>query len=155
MSSKSKQYRPNVGIMLLNHDGQVFVAQRIDTPGSAWQMPQGGIDDGETPSQAVIRELKEEIGTDHVEIIIEAQDWLSYDLPIYLQNKLWGGHYIGQKQKWFLMRFLGQDQDINLQTEHPEFSDWKWVSPDQLPSLAIDFKKKIYEEVLVLFKHYI
>ena len=150
-----KHYRPNVGIMLINEAGHVFVAQRIDFPGPAWQMPQGGIDEGETPYQAAFRELIEEIGTDRAEVIFELPDWINYELPSELQNKLWGGQFVGQKQKWFLMRFTGQDQDINLQTSHPEFSAWKWVSPDQLPLLAIDFKKKVYEEVLTSFLPFI
>jgi putative (di)nucleoside polyphosphate hydrolase len=148
----SKPYRPNVGIMLLNTENKVFVAQRIDSPGPSWQMPQGGIDEGETPAHAAFRELTEEIGIDHVEIIYEAPGWIYYDLPQDIAETRWQGRYMGQKQKWFLMRFLGQDQEINLNTSHPEFSAWKWVTPDLLPSLAIDFKKKVYEDVLKLFK---
>lgn len=151
----SKGYRPNVGIMLLNADKKVFVAQRIDTPGPAWQMPQGGIDEGEEPTHAALRELSEEIGTANVEVIYEAPEWIYYALPQNLQEKLWQGQYVGQKQKWFLMRFLGLDQEINIQTTHPEFSAWKWVAPDLLPSLAIDFKKKVYEDVLALFKPFL
>ena len=149
------KYRPNVGIMLINADKKVFVAQRIDTPGPSWQMPQGGIDEGEDPVKAAFRELHEEIGTAQAELIAEAPQWLTYDLPVNLQEKLWGGGYIGQTQKWFLMRFLGTDADININTAHPEFSTWKWVEPQRLPELAIDFKRKTYEDVVRIFHQYL
>jgi putative (di)nucleoside polyphosphate hydrolase len=150
-----KRYRKNVGTVLMNADKKVFIAQRIDTPGPTWQMPQGGIDAGEDPRDAVFRELLEEIGTNHAEIVYEAPDWISYDLPKDLQQKLWGGGYAGQQQKWYLMRFLGQDHDINLNTEHPEFSRWQWVDPALIPSLAIDFKKEVYEQVLHFFASFL
>src|SRR5271163_2927794 len=114
-------YRPGVGIMLLNHDNRVFVAKRIDTLSEAWQMPQGGIDDGETPLEAAVRELKEETGTDKATLIKESRDWLTYDLPDHLIPIIWNGKFRGQRQKWFAMRFTGKDSDINIETDHPEF----------------------------------
>jgi len=133
-------YRPGIGIMLLNRAGRVFVARRIEPPDGSWQMPQGGIDAGETPREAALRELKEEIGTDAAEIIAESTRWLQYDLPENLIGKAWGGNWRGQRQKWFVMRFTGSDRDINLNATHPEFSEWKWVSVDQLPELAVSFQ---------------
>src|SRR3954447_4758079 len=118
-------YRAAVGIMLLNGDGRVFVGQRIDTPG-AWQMPQGGIDDGEEPRSAALRELKEETGIDKAEVLGETEGWLRYELPAELHGKVWGGRYRGQRQKWFAMRFTGTDADVALATEHPEFDAWRW-----------------------------
>lgn len=144
-------YRPGVGILLLNRDGLVFVAQRIDTPGAAWQMPQGGIDPGETPRAAALRELKEETGTDRAELLAEGRSWLTYDLPAELRAKVWKGRYKGQCQKWFVLRFLGDDGDIDLEGETPEFSAWRWVSPDQLPALIVDFKRPLYEAILEEF----
>jgi putative (di)nucleoside polyphosphate hydrolase len=144
-------YRPCVGIMLLNARGQAFVARRIDMPSEAWQMPQGGIDEGETPAQAVVRELREEVGTDKAEIIAESDHWLDYDLPAELVGKLWGGRYRGQRQKWFAMRFTGIDADINIATEIPEFLDWKWAEIDRLPSLIVPFKRQLYERVVAEF----
>jgi putative (di)nucleoside polyphosphate hydrolase len=144
------RYRRNVGIMLLNRDRRVFVAQRIDTPG-AWQMPQGGIDDGETPRQAALRELMEEIGTDKATILAESKEWLRYELPTELRGGIWGGKYDGQMQKWLVCNFTGTDADIDLATEHPEFDSWQWVEPQQLPTLIVPFKRAIYEAVLVEF----
>ncbi len=144
-------YRPCVGIMLFNGKGQVFVAQRIDSPGPAWQMPQGGIDPGEAPSDAALRELEEEIGTANAEIAAELEEWISYDLPDHLIGKLWGGRYRGQSQKWFAMRFHGADSEIDLDTKHPEFSSWKWVDPDQLVDLAVPFKRHVYQRLIEAF----
>lgn len=141
-------YRPNVGIMLLNKEGKVFVAQRIDTPGPAWQMPQGGIDDGEDYQTAALRELEEETSIAHVEILKESDSWYFYDLPPELQGKIWGGNFLGQRQKWFLMRYLGEDSDIDLETFHPEFSSWKWVDPSVLADLAVPFKVDIYQTLV-------
>jgi putative (di)nucleoside polyphosphate hydrolase len=146
-------YRPGVGIMLLDRAGQVFVARRIDMPSEAWQMPQGGIDEGELPEQAVFRELKEETGTDKVEIIAESGDWYSYDLPDWLIPKVWGGKFRGQKQKWYALRFLGGDEDINIETETPEFLDWKWVPMDKLPDLIVPFKRSLYLSLVEEFAH--
>lgn len=141
-------YRPGVGIILVNKDNLVFVARRIDTPQNAWQMPQGGIEKGEKTIAAVFREMKEEIGTNHAEIIAETRGWHRYDLPKGLIKKVWGGRFRGQKQKWFALRFLGQDSDITLQTAHPEFCDWRWVPVDDLPNIAVSFKRQTYERVI-------
>jgi putative (di)nucleoside polyphosphate hydrolase len=124
-------YRPCVGVMLINPAGRVFVGQRRDTP-DAWQMPQGGIDRGETPRVAALREMEEEIGTAAAEIVAETQDWLRYDLPPDLLGRVWGGRYRGQKQKWVAARFTGTDADIDLATAHPEFDAWQWVEPAEL-----------------------
>jgi putative (di)nucleoside polyphosphate hydrolase len=134
--------------MLLNPRGQVFIAQRIDTPGTAWQMPQGGIDPGETPRQAALRELREETGTDNAEIIAESRDWVRYDLPEDLAPKLWGGRYRGQEQKWFALRFLGTDADIDIAGEHPEFSAWRWAELAEVPDLIVPFKRALYRRVV-------
>src|SRR5437879_6726041 len=152
MPDNTPGYRPGVGIMLLNRAGEVFVGRRIDMPAMpAWQMPQGGIDTGETPLQAALRELREEIGTDKAEVLGESQHWRKYDLPTELSRGVWGGRYRGQQQKWFAMRFTGNDSDIDLATEHPEFSDWKWVRADTLPEFIIPFKRQLYLDVLAEF----
>jgi putative (di)nucleoside polyphosphate hydrolase len=147
-------YRPCVGVMLVNMDGKVFVGQRIDSEVEAWQMPQGGIDDGEDEKAAALRELGEEtgIGRDHVEIIAKARDEHFYDLPSELVGKLWGGKFRGQRQIWFLARFLGGDHDINIATHEPEFSEWKWISPEALPDVIVPFKRKLYRDILQEFK---
>ncbi len=141
-------YRPAVGILLLNGRGEAFAGQRIDNPGDAWQMPQGGIDEGEKPLDAAFRELEEEVGTAQAELLAESDKWYSYDLPDELIEKIWGGKYRGQRQKWFVMRFNGRDEDININTQYPEFSSWKWALPEELPLLIVPFKRKLYEAVL-------
>ena len=152
-TSRPLGYRSAVGIMLLNSQGEVFVARRIDMPSMpAWQMPQGGIDPGETPSQAAFRELKEEIGTAKAIIIGESRSWLQYDFPAELVGSVWGGRYRGQRQKWFVMRFTGRDGDINLATEHPEFDAWQWVEPLRLPELIVPFKRQLYVDILTEFR---
>lgn len=145
-------YRRGVGIMLLNAQGLVFVARRIDMPSEAWQMPQGGIDPGESPKRAAFRELAEEIGTANAEILGKTEDWLTYDLPDFLIGKIWKGRYRGQKQKWFAMRFLGKDSEITLETAHPEFLEWQWVAADRLPELIVPFKRALYSELLDRFR---
>ncbi|WP_323781011.1 RNA pyrophosphohydrolase [Thalassovita sp.] len=147
-------YRQCVGVMLVNLDGHVFVGQRIDTPTPAWQMPQGGIDKGETPRNAALRELWEETGvpTDLVQVEAETERWLTYDLPHDLVPKIWKGRYRGQQQKWFLTRFQGRDADVNIATEHPEFSQWRWLSPDDLVDNIVPFKREVYAEVLKAFR---
>lgn len=149
------RYRPGVGLMLINAEGLVLIAQRIDNPGEAWQMPQGGIDEGETPEQAVLREMKEEIGTDKASIIGTSAVWLSYDLPDDLWPTLWKGRYRGQKQKWFALRFDGVDSDIDIATEHPEFSRWKWATPDEAIASIVPFKQDLYRAVFAEFKSHL
>lgn len=146
-------YRPCAGLMILNADGKVFVGQRIDAEVEAWQMPQGGIDDGEDAQTAAIRELGEETGIapDKVELIAIAPDELFYDLPEELVGKVWKGKWRGQRQRWFLYRFLGSDADIDIATEHQEFKDWTWVEPHTLPEVIVAFKKPLYEQVLAAF----
>ncbi|MFP7674751.1 RNA pyrophosphohydrolase [Marivita sp. S0852] len=150
-------YRPCVGVMLANRDGRVFVGQRIDYPGPAWQMPQGGVDKGEAPRDAALRELWEETGvtSNLVKIEAESKDWIPYDLPLELVAKLWKGRYRGQEQKWFLMRFLGSDDQVNIATEHQEFSRWKWMDPDQLSNHIVPFKRHVYDRVLATFKDHL
>lgn len=145
-------YRPCVGIMLLNPENSVFVAQRRDMRTAAWQMPQGGIDEGETPRDAAFRELAEEIGTAKAEVLAESRGWLDYDLPLELLPKLWQGRYRGQTQKWFAMRFLGEDAEIDIETDDPEFTQWKWARPEQLPELIVSFKRDLYRRVLEEFR---
>jgi putative (di)nucleoside polyphosphate hydrolase len=144
----SLPYRNGVGVMLLNRAGQVFVAKRIDTTSEAWQMPQGGVDPGETPLQAATRELKEEIGTDKVELLRESSDWYTYDLPDELIGKIWEGKYRGQKQKWFAMRFIGTDADINIATHDPEFCEWQWIDMRLLPDIIVPFKRTLYKALV-------
>ena len=150
-------YRPAVGIMLLNPAGLAFIGRRIDMPAglAAWQMPQGGIDPGETPRQAAFRELKEEVGTDKAEILAETRGWLHYDLPSDIASRMWGGRWRGQRQKWFLMRFTGEDADINPATEHPEFDAWEWVEPRRLPELIVPFKRPLYCDLLAEFREHL
>ncbi|MBL8837268.1 MAG: RNA pyrophosphohydrolase [Alphaproteobacteria bacterium] len=153
-SPESLPYRPCVGLTLFNRQGLVFVAQRIDTKGDAWQMPQGGIDDGEAPRDAALRELEEEIGTAKAEIVGESAGWYDYDLPPDLIGKMWGGRFRGQRQKWFALRFTGRDDDIDLKTAHPEFRSWKWTPIATLTTLAIWFKRPIYESVAAEFARF-
>ncbi|MDX1917006.1 MAG: RNA pyrophosphohydrolase [Rickettsiaceae bacterium] len=148
-------FRPCVGMMILNHENKVFVAQRTDTKVQAWQMPQGGINIGETPSKAAFREMKEEIGTDNAKILIESNNWYSYDIPPFMISKLWNGNYRGQKQKWFLIRFLGEDSEINIKTSTPEFSEWRWVEIDSLVDIIVPFKRKLYKAVVSEFAPFI
>jgi putative (di)nucleoside polyphosphate hydrolase len=149
--AKKLPYRDGVGIMLLNRQGLVFAARRIDTVSEAWQMPQGGIDAGEKPKQAAIRELEEETGITQTELLGESADWLTYDLPDELVPRLWGGRFRGQRQKWFAMRFTGVDGDINIATEHPEFCEWRWMTPAQLPHMIVPFKRELYSQLLLEF----
>ena len=146
-------YRKGVGMMLLNRDHRVFVAKRIDMTSEAWQMPQGGIDEGEDPRETALRELEEEIGTAKATIIAESKDWLRYDRPEHLTPKNRGGKYRGQEQKWFALRFDGTEKDINIATEHAEFSEYKWVRMQELPNLIVPFKKDLYRQIVSEFSN--
>jgi len=156
----SLPYRPNVGAVLFNADGLVFIGRRRQHPTQeaapgGWQLPQGGIDANEDPRVAIFRELAEEIGTDRAEIIGEHPEWLTYDLPADIVGTALGGKYRGQRQRWFALRFIGDDSDINLQAEkHPEFDKWRWARLHELPDLAVPFKRAIYETLVVSFARF-
>ena len=157
MSEKvQSQYRPCVGIMLVNGAGKVFVGNRIDNRESGfWQMPQGGVDEGEDLDAAMRRELAEEVGAkpEHLEIVARLPDELFYDLPPELMGKMWGGRYCGQRQSWYLVRFTGSDADIDIAAhEHPEFCDWQWVEPERLPDLIVPFKREVYQAIVAGFR---
>ncbi|MFZ1416258.1 MAG: RNA pyrophosphohydrolase [Defluviicoccus sp.] len=148
-----RAYRRGVGAMLFNDAGLVFVGRRTDVPGGAWQPPQGGIKANEEPEAAVLRELKEEIGTDRAVIIARAPAWLSYDLPEQIVAKRWKGRYRGQTQCWFALRFIGRESDIDVASaKHPEFDAWRWVAIEELPRLAVTFKRPVYERVVAEFR---
>ena len=153
MDKSALPYRPAAGVMLLNREGKVFVAQRLDSTLEAWQMPQGGLDKGEDAESGAFRELEEETGIprDKVEIVARCPVALDYDLPDDLVGKMWGGKWRGQRQTWFLMRFIGTDADVNLDTPDPEFRAWKWADPAELPAMIVPFKKELYERLLVEF----
>jgi putative (di)nucleoside polyphosphate hydrolase len=157
MTDDTLPYRPAAGIMLLNRDGKVFVGQRIDSTLEAWQMPQGGLDEGEDVVEGALRELEEETGIDRslVEIVVRCPVELTYDLPDELIGKLWKGRWRGQRQTWFLANFLGEDKDIDIDTGDPEFRAWKWAQPSELPAMIVPFKKKLYEAVLDAFREHL
>ena len=140
-------YRNGVGIVVLNHENKVFVAKRIDNPKNFWQMPQGGVDEGEDLLNAAYRELKEETSIFNVKLIKEIEDWTQYDLPSKLIGIIWKGRYKGQKQKWFIFKFLGNDTEINIKTKNPEFLDWKWIEVGKITEIVVDFKKEVYQKV--------
>ena len=150
---ESLPYRPAVGVMLLNREGQVFVAQRLDSTLEAWQMPQGGLDKGEDEVAGALRELEEETGIrpEHVEIVARHPEPLFYELPDDLLGKIWKGKWRGQRQTWFLCRFTGRDADVNIDTPEPEFRAWKWADPQELPAMIVPFKRKLYEDLLTAF----
>jgi putative (di)nucleoside polyphosphate hydrolase len=155
--SNNDRYRRGVGVMLVNREGKVFVGARIDNPDDAWQMPQGGIDEGEDTWAAALRELEEETGIRPglVERIACCPERLRYDLPDEWRPRLWGGKWLGQEQDWFLARFLGSDSDVNIATKHPEFRDWKWVGPEELPELIVPFKRDLYRRLVRDFAAYL
>ncbi len=144
-------YRPSVGMMIIDKNSKIFVGKRINTKISAWQMPQGGINLGETPSIAALREMSEELGCNKGHIIAESKYWYSYDVPKALIPKLWNGNFRGQKQKWFLIKFTGTNEDINISTSIPEFEEWRWARIDELLSIIIPFKRKLYKAILKEF----
>ena len=153
MKADDLPYRPCAGVMLVNASGEVFVGQRKDSDVPAWQMPQGGIDAGETPRDAALRELEEETGVSAELVSVEAEtrDWVRYDLPEHLLGKVWKGRYRGQEMKWFLLRFHGVDADVNIVTEHQEFSEWRWLPAAELSSNIVPFKRTVYDQVLTEF----
>jgi putative (di)nucleoside polyphosphate hydrolase len=162
MTSLSQQnhlpYRPNVGIVLLNPQGLIFAGQRLKSVaggGQAWQMPQGGIDQGEDPEAAAFREMEEEIGTRNARVLATTKSWLTYELPEHLLGHVWGGKYRGQKQKWFALQFLGQDSEISIDTDDPEFRTWAWMSAEDLLDSIVEFKRAVYAEVFAEFADFL
>jgi len=147
-------YRPCVGVVLINAEGRIFTGRRLDSTSAAWQMPQGGIDDGEKPRDAALRELWEETGVtdDLVEFVAKTDDWVTYDLPPELLGKVWGGKYRGQRQKWFLFRFHGPDDAIRIDGDHPEFAEWRWMEADAMIHAIVPFKRAVYETVVAQFR---
>ena len=155
MKQNELPLRLGVGIIVLNKENKVFVGKRKDNPTNKWQMPQGGVDRGENLINAMKRELKEETSIRSIEILKELEGWTEYELPDYLLGKIWRGKYRGQKQKWFIVRFLGKDEEINLKTTRPEFIEWQWLDIENLPSVIVHFKKKVYEKLLPVIKSFI
>ena len=147
--------RQGVGIIVLNHYNKVFVGKRKDNPIDKWQMPQGGIDINETPFNAMKRELAEETSIRNIKVVKEIENWLEYELPPYLLGKIWKGKFRGQKQKWYIVKFIGNDNEINIKTKHPEFIEWKWIDYDLLPEVIVDFKKDVYKKLKVELKKFI
>ena len=147
--------RHGVGIIVLNQNNLVFVGKRKDNPIDRWQMPQGGIDNNETPINAMRRELAEETSITNIKILKEIENWTEYELPKNLLGRIWKGRYRGQKQKWFIVKFIGNDNEINLNTKHPEFIEWKWIDYTLLPEVIVDFKKKVYEKIKLELESFI
>ena len=152
IGKKELPLRLGVGVVVLNKENKVFVGKRKDNPVNKWQMPQGGVDNGEDLVGAMKRELSEETGIKNIKILKEIDGWSKYELPDYLLGKIWKGKYRGQKQKWFVVKFLGSDNEINLETKNPEFIEWQWIDIDSLPSVIVDFKKKVYEGLVPKIK---
>ncbi len=157
IDKQSLPYRPAAGVMLINREGKVFVAQRLDSTLEVWQMPQGGLDEGEDPETGALRELEEETGIrrELVDIVARAKDELCYDLPEDLVGVVWKQKWRGQRQTWFLARFTGTDADVNIETADPEFRAWKWADAAELPAMIVPFKKKLYEDVLKAFAEWL
>ena len=154
MNEKILPLRNGVGAIVLNKNNQVFVGKRIDNPGKFWLMPQGGVDNGEKYLEAMKRELFEETGIKNYKIIKEIEGMTEYELPDYLLGKIWKGKYRGQKQKWFIVKFIGSDSEINLNTRHPEFIEWKWIDYNLLTEIIVDFKKDVYQRLKIELKNY-
>jgi len=152
IGKKELPLRLGVGVVVLNKENKVFVGKRKDNPVNKWQMPQGGVDNGEDLVGAMKRELSEETGIKNIKILKEIDGWSEYELPDYLLGKIWKGKYRGQKQKWFVVKFLGSDNEINLETKNPEFIEWQWIDIDGLPGVIVDFKKKVYEGLIPKIK---
>jgi len=152
MNKSKLPLRLGIGAVVLNKDNKVFVGKRKDNPIDKWQMPQGGVDEGENLVDAMKRELKEETSITNIKIIKEIDDWMEYELPEYLIGKIWKGRYRGQKQKWFVVKFLGKDDEINLKTNNQEFIDWKWLNVENLPSVIVNFKKEIYKKLVPIIR---
>ena len=155
MNMQKLPMRNGVGVIVLNNENKVFVGKRKDNPVDRWQMPQGGVDIGESYLSAMKRELYEETSIKSIEILKEINGFFEYELPKNLVGIIWKGKFRGQKQKWFITRFIGNENEINLQTENPEFIEWKWIIPDELPRTIVDFKKKMYVELLEILKDFI
>ena len=152
IGKKELPLRLGIGVVVLNKENKVFVGKRKDNPVNKWQMPQGGVDNGEDLVGAMKRELSEETGIKNIKILKEIDGWSEYELPDYLLGKIWKGKYRGQKQKWFVVKFLGSDNEINLETKNPEFIEWQWIDIDSLPGVIVDFKKKVYEGLIPKIK---
>tara|TARA_B100001123_G_C14837985_1_gene838921 strand:- start:180 stop:653 length:474 start_codon:yes stop_codon:yes gene_type:complete len=152
MNNKELPLRIGVGIILLNKEKKVLVGKRIDNPKNFWQLPQGGVNQDENYFEAAKRELEEETGVKSIELIKELEGWLEYDLPSNLLGKIWNGKYRGQKQKWFIMNFLGKNEEINVNTKNPEFLNWKWIKPSKLPNIAVGFKVDLYKKLIEQLK---
>ena len=155
ISTKKLPLRLGVGAIVLNKKNQVFVGKRKDNPVDKWQMPQGGVNEGEDLTSAMKRELNEETGIQNIKIINEIDGWFEYELPNYLLGKIWRGKFRGQKQKWFIVKFLGDDEEINLEIDKPEFIEWQWLDIENLPNVIVDFKKKVYEQLLPKIRNFI
>ncbi len=155
MTPKKLPLRLGVGAVVLNKKNQVFVGKRKDNPIDKWQMPQGGVNTGENFTDAMKRELHEETGIQNIKILNEIDGWFEYELPKHLLGKIWKGRYRGQKQKWFVVKFLGNDDEIDLETDKPEFIEWRWLDIENLPNVIVDFKKKVYEQLLPKIRNFI
>ena len=155
MTEKKLPMRNGVGVIIFNKNKKIFVGKRKDNPVDKWQMPQGGVDDGEDYFSAMKRELEEETSIINIKILKELEGFFEYELPKNLIGIIWKGRFRGQKQKWFIAEYLGEDSEINLNTKNPEFIEWKWISPNELPNLIVDFKKNMYNKLLIKIKEFI